>query len=284
MLDGISLIGDGVNVTFIRGTANYRIRIEAISNASIRNLTMDGSGYVGVFVNDTAISTLDMENFVFEDLFIDKSNEDGTNMQHGIGIKKLYSGSDFIRNININRVRIYGAGGLNGGSGHDNIYVASYSQGSNTGGVEDVNIANCHLEVAGRQNISIAGDGVYIPTRVNISNCTLIDSSLAGVDLEEGSDATITNCNFIRSGDYQGYFAQTSFSAMNAGISHHGGDTTVSVSDCSFHDCHYGIAAHGGCVGDVSNTSFLIVWCITVRLLALVLISFQTVDLSLMVH
>ena len=261
MKEGVWLNGKGIGVTKISGTASYKISCEDISNVKLTNFTMEGTGYVQIYVSDTASLSANMENFTFEDLYLDKSNETTSVYNHGIHIKKIAAQASayYIQKVNINRVKIYGAGGANHNAGTDNLYIASYDLSSNIGSVRDVNVTNCHFEVAGRQNISVAGTTAGImPYRINISKCTLIDSTLAGIDVESGTEIYIHQCHFLRSGTYTGYFTDTDY-AINAGISYGDGsnETYGAVTDCYFDSCNHGLTCLGGKYPDISGCTFV---------------------------
>ena len=237
-----SLNGNNTTIKFI----NDAYLGVTTSNIHIKELNINQNIYTGqlyIYTNDS-----DVENIIVENcnLFHDEKT---TTKSHNMTIK---TSNDYnISNVKINNCNFYYAYG-DGYSTADNLYIASYSA-DGTGVVRDVEITNCTFNKCARNNISIAGsndDGK--PSNINISNCKCYNSALAGIDLEDGGEVTITNINFKNNGQFESgdwssdhilEDSANSGTQMRSGVSLHHTNNSV-VSNSTFVNCYYAFAGY----------------------------------------
>ena len=254
--DGGSITGTGT----IKFSTSHGLRVVNTNKVKISGFTITCvAGYSGVAVQTgnefNAIKTNSQVNytdFVIDNITVDNFSSGYIGAEFGYHCVHVRSDTgSSIKRVRITNNTLLGAGydpsWLTTLNGSDNIYCAAYNNSASQ--MEDVVIANNHCRYAGRQNISLAADINFAIRYVTITGNVLMDSTLAGVDLEMGEDVAITNNIFQNSGNYTGYWNPNSTgsptSGMRAGISAH--DSAFGRYSCVsnvFKNCYYGIAGY----------------------------------------
>ncbi len=240
---GSTIEGAGMGRTFLKSKNGARLLIANVSDVVLKGFSLTSvAGHSSVEVRSGTyrdkVSARAMRNIIIENISIDNLavTERGP---HGISVK-AWANED-ISDVIIRGCMVQGAFGKDINTGVDNCYVASYdSDGSGT--VKDVLIEDCNFSIAGRQNLSVAGQGVSKPRNITIRHCSFTGSSLAGIDLEEAKGVTIEDCTFKGNGTLKKYFdLGEKRNAMRSGLVCHNSEATV--RRCSFKDAYIGFSA-----------------------------------------
>lgn len=255
----ISLIGSNKYLSIIKSTANNSmIAIHDVSNVTLENFTFDANykaSRIAVQAINASISNVTLNNLIVKNSGM---KEDRATWSNNIQVKRW--GEYSVKDVWLTNLYCEHAAGDGRGHG-DNIIIESY--GSDGPGLfENIIIDKCILRKAARQNISVAGDmASNRPDFVTISNSICIDSTMAGLDLEEGNKVSVSNVHFINSGKYEGFYNNGSHyveaypnTIMRSGVSLHGDNNSL-VTNCTFTNCHYGLGGHGTGL-HVSNSKF----------------------------
>ena len=253
------VFGAGPSLAIFKGSGSGRpaIWVRNASNVTLEGFTFDGGSKprAGIRIGTTDAATEDMQEIRLHRLYIKNSgnmtapsDDSDATFGHNIEIKKgitLVDTAYSIRKVWITECVCENAAG-DGIYGGDNLSIASYDV-DGTGTVTDVYVDRCHFSKTGRQNISVEGIGTTRPDSVFLSNLTLADSSLGGIDVEDGNKVTLNNIVFLRSGAYEGYARKSNIPAdseMRAGLVLHGVEKELVCSNLIFQDCHYGISGY----------------------------------------
>lgn len=200
-------------------TKSLRLRANNCDHIVFRDFTVRSlSGYSGVGVacgSDKTYTIISPNNKVhYSDILIDHITVDNYSSgyktleygEHSIFVKGGNGAS--IENITISNCNVRGSGvspnAVNDMNGCDNIYLASYK--GQAAPMRFIKILNNICEYAGRQNLSLASSCEENIIEVLIDGNTFKNSTMAGVDFEHASKATVSNNVFVSSGKYTGYY------------------------------------------------------------------------------
>lgn len=200
-------------------TKSLRLRANNCDHIVFRDFTVRSlSGYSGVGVacgSDKTYTIISPNNKVhYSDILIDHITVDNYSSgyktleygEHSIFVKGGIGAS--IENITISNCNVRGSGvspnAVNDMNGCDNIYLASYK--GQAAPMRFIKILNNICEYAGRQNLSLASSCEENIIEVLIDGNTFKNSTMAGVDFEHASKATVSNNVFVSSGKYTGYY------------------------------------------------------------------------------
>jgi hypothetical protein len=254
-----TLFGDGP-ASILKANANNVTIINtgiavAKTNITIKDLLLDGSSLLATAgISGHRVSYFNILNVVVQNFGAMNVGAPTTDVNHGgMGITVQASsdvGSE-TDNITIRNVRvknIAGGGNIKG----DGIYIDSYR--ASTDSYVNAVIDGCWVSTCGRNCYTVAGGpaggpGLGIPYNVKISNCYAEKSALSGLDIEAGSDVTVTSCTFKRCGNDTTYHdSNTTYGStheLRAGIGLPNYNKNITISNCSFQDCYYGVTTGG---------------------------------------
>lgn len=249
---------DGVGT--IKFATSKALNVINTTKVQIRNIKLQCvAGYCGIHIrtgnefNAIRSNTLGTyEDFVVDNVIVDNYSSGYKAAEFGYHCVCVRSDTaSRIRRVTITNNTLQGAGfdpnWASTMNGSDNIYVSAYDNSSAQ--LEDVVISGNHCRYAGRQNISLAASYLFPVKNVTITGNTLIDSTLSGIDLEQGQDVTITGNYFEGNGNLTYYWNPNSASAptssMRSGITAH--DNAYGRYTCTsnvFKNCYYGISGY----------------------------------------
>jgi hypothetical protein len=247
--DGVSLIGEGVNVTTIKSNnANKTvIQISDGNNTKVSGLTVDGSwsgsgaGHGIIQLLSTNDNSTVCENMTFDGLYI-------TNVgSYAIGVE---NGNCF--NVYVNNVRAYniGSDGIdfknrgtlknNTGIFISNVYIEKYGQrvslGSGQAGIDIRGVANINnVQVKMETVVTIGHTGIRFRT------ATAVDPGQ-----EWAAKSSLTNF-YVYSDD------TTSVNVDNFGVSI--GSKDVTVANGYIENCYHGFEMVGNASDSATNVS-----------------------------
>ncbi|TXF90956.1 hypothetical protein FUA23_03915 [Neolewinella aurantiaca] len=240
---GSRLVGAGRGATVLESAAGVVLLVADVSEVVISDFTLKSDGgHSSVEVRSGTYrekkSARPIRNVRIENIRID-NNANTTKGRHGISIR-AWANED-VSDIVIRNCSVTGAWGRDINFGLDNCYLASYDS-DGTGSVHDVLVEGCDFDLAGRQNLSVAGKGAGKPYNITIRNCSFKNSTLAGIDLEEARAVKIEGCSFEDNGLCTTYFDLGSRNnAMRSALVAH--NSEAAVSDCTFRNAFIGYAA-----------------------------------------
>jgi hypothetical protein len=254
-----TLFGDGP-ASILKANANNVTIINtgiaaAKTNITIKDLLLDGSSLLATAgISGHRVSYFNILNVVVQNFGTMNVGAPTTDVNHGgMGIT-IQASSDVgseTDNITIRNVRVQNIAGGGNVKG-DGIYIDSY-RASTDSYVNSV-IDGCWVSTCGRNCYTVAGGpaggpGLGIPYNVKISNCYAEKSALSGLDIEAGSDVTVSSCTFKRCGNDTTYHDSNvtygSTHELRAGIGLPNYNKNITISNCSFQDCYYGVTTGG---------------------------------------
>ena len=274
------LFGDGA-ASMLRANASTVTILNtgntsAKTNITIKDLCVDGNNLQATSgISGHRVSYFNVLNVVVQNFGAINPGNLTTDVNHGgMGIT-IQASSDvgsetdniIIRNVRVKNIA--GGGNIKG----DGIYIDSYRP-SNVNSYVNAVIDSCWVSTCGRNCYTVAGGpaggvGLGIPFNVKISNCYAEKSALSGLDIEAGSDVVVTACTFKQCGNDTTYHnSNTTYGStheLRAGIGLPNHNKNITISNCSFQNCYYGVTTGGvdglkieGCYFVDSNASDLI--------------------------
>ena len=254
------LFGDGAASILKANASTVTIlntgNTSAKTNITIKDLCVDGSSLQATSgISGHRVSYFNVLNVVVQNFGTINSGNLTTDVNHGgMGIT-IQASSDvgsetdniIIRNVRVKNIA--GGGNIKG----DGIYIDSYRPGGVNSYVNAV-IDSCWVSTCGRNCYTVAGGpaggaGLGIPFNVKISNCYAEKSALSGLDIEAGSDVVVTACTFKQCGNDTTYHnSNTTYGStheLRAGIGLPNHNKNITISNCSFQDCYYGVTTGG---------------------------------------
>ena len=256
--DGVAFAGIKA---FTSGTAG-------IQNVQIIGITIDGGGQVGGVITAGKRSAIGIYLTNCTNIIIDKVHIKNCGVINGAAPQtdSLYGGFGILAQCNngqIKGIKItnctvekIAGGGFNFGDG---IYIG----GSSSTGItpEDILISNCTITIVGRHGIGLAeAPSTSQSKNVRLLNNYISYTMLAGIDIEDGSDMIIADCqfsncgNFTTSGNYYVYPPGTfpvTFSLRTA-IATGTASNNITIADCIIDTCNIGIA-YGAMLNKILN-------------------------------
>ena len=255
--DYSEVIGSGT----ILFTKSLRLRANNCDHIVFRDFTVRSlSGYSGVGVacgSDKTYTSISPNKKVhYSDILIDHITVDNYSSgyreseygEHSIFVKGGDAAS--IENITISNCIVRGSGvspnAVNDMNGCDNIYLASYK--GQAAPMRNIKILNNTCEYAGRQNLSLASSIEENIVGVLIEGNTFRNSTMAGINFEHASKATVSNNIFVNSGKYTGYYNPDANSkyhgdyALRSAIA--GAPEDVIIQNNTFIDCRNAIGGN----------------------------------------
>lgn len=228
-----------------------------IKNVRIAGITIDGGGQVVDVTNGIkgvyGIYLSDIENVIIDDVKITKCGimnvedpyDDNGYAGYGIAAECRVGKIKNIKIINCTIDFIAGGGGVCG----DGIMIGGYNVSASVI-PEDILIANCSINTAGRHCIAICGsegEGTdSIAENVRVISNSLTNAQLCGVDIEDGTDIIISENQIIECGKIEYYYEYGEMYPDNyrlrAAIASGTDSDDITISNTIIENCHIGIS------------------------------------------
>ena len=263
----IIISGDGILKANADGLYVFTSGTVGIQNVQIVGITIDGGGQVGGVVTTgkkaaTGIYLTNASSIIIDKVNIKNCgiiNSADPQIDSGFGGFGIYAWcySGKIENIKITNCTFekMAGGGINSGDG---IVIGGYNSDLDII-PEDILISNCTINTVGRNGISLAGDsGTSLSRNIRVVNTYVSYTQLAGIDVEDGSDIIISDCQFYYcgKGDFTYYYNYPSSMpvtyALRSAIATFSLSNNISVADTIITYCNMGIN-YGAMLNKIMN-------------------------------
>lgn len=267
------IFGDGASSVLKAAASNLKMLttgfgVTAKENIFIRDLQIDGGGqttniYTGLRENvgiyATRVSNLRIDNVVVKKMgIVNQANpvDDATWGGYGIFVTARFGDTTNIVVSNCTVTQIAGSG-MNAGDG---ILIDAFSDSVAVSQMGVV-VRDCYVSTCGRHCYTVAGGaGESIPEGVAFVNCYAEKSGSDGIDIETGYEVLIDGCTFRNCGNDQTYVNPVAIFGptyrLLAAVATDNEARLITITNCIFDSCYYGIT-YGATDGlRISNCSF----------------------------
>jgi len=247
---------DGMTVVAI-GSAGSR------SNITLEDFAIDGGGQTsntatgvkavtGIYASNCSnIRINNITGYKFGVINSAAHQTDASYAGNGICVQSLNGPVSNVRVTNCS-ISLVAGGGIASGD-------AFYTAGQNANTCTDVVFENCWASTAGRHCYSASGTA-SLSSGIKFINCYGEKSGSSGVDCEDSSDVVIDNCDFKNCGNDQTYSNPAvelgATYRLLAGVATSSLCINITVSNCTFTNCYYGLNEGGGTGLIASNCIF----------------------------